>query len=225
MLSRLRLLLVLSLYFCTFNLWAAEDLLARIQALTPLIGSYPPNLPDDNAKRAVTQRYEALKAELDRELSAHPDALEVRYQRGYLQALGHNFDYPQAWKGASDDLRAVLRKNPQHLPALLQLGQLWVNSDLTLAGKAEQLFRAAQCIQGETPLEDAQRGLFFAFYYQGKMRDAYLQGQYLTKTWPENRQYLALYNMVRSVLKRTQQTLPTDAKIAISCEPGDPAIP
>lgn len=216
-----RLLLVLWCCLAGANLaLAADEMLARIRALEPQIGAYPPNLPDEAAKREVTRRYEALKAELDSRLHAHPDDLDARYQRGYLQTLGHNFDYPQAWQGATDDLKAVLQQDEEHVPALLRLGQLWVNSSPQLAPRAEMLFRAAQCIQGAKPLEDAQRGLFFAFYYQAKMREAYLQGQYLTQTWPQNRQYPALYDMVRSVLGRSKTALPTGQQTnPTSCEP------
>lgn len=73
--------------------------------------------------------------------------------------------------------------------AILSLANLWVNSRPDLAGRAELLFRAAQCNRGDKPLEEAQRGLFFAFYYQGKFNDAWRQARYLTQTWPEVKNY------------------------------------
>ncbi|WP_163362351.1 hypothetical protein, partial [Klebsiella aerogenes] len=78
---------------------------------------------------------------------------------------------------------------PKHVPALLVLGRLWVNSRPDLAPKAENLFRAAQCFTGEQPLEEAQRGLFFTFYYQGRMQAALQQSEYLVKTWPDDARY------------------------------------
>ncbi|MDP1335008.1 hypothetical protein Q6252_28425, partial [Klebsiella pneumoniae] len=85
----------------------------------------------------------------DAQLDKAPGDLELLFLRGELQALGHNVDRKGAWDGATADLQKVLRAQPKHVPALLVLGRLWVNSRPDLAPKAENLFRAAQCFTGE----------------------------------------------------------------------------
>jgi hypothetical protein len=100
----------------------------------------------------------------------------------------------------------VLNTNPSHIPAILELAKLWVNSNPALAPNAEKLFRGAQCYKGNEPLEEAQKGLFFAFYYQGKMKEALMQSEYLKQTWPQNGQYRQLNEMTRAVLSRAGNT-------------------
>lgn len=198
-----KLYLMFSLVF--FGLAAAyanESLMDRIKGLEPIIGAHPPNIKNTEEFETVKKRYDELKAELDGLLTSNPKDLNLLFMRGYLQSMGHNLDYPGAWQGATDDLKAVLNSNPADIPAMLQLGKLWVDSDTALAPSSEKLFRAAQCNKGLEPLEEAQRGLFFAFYYQGKMRDALRQSEYLKQAWPKNEQYQRLNEMTRTVLSR-----------------------
>ena len=182
---------------------AAESLMDRINSLEPIIGNYPPTIKDEANAHAVKQQYLELKKELDIHLAQHAKDPEWLFMRGYLQGMGHNLDDPGTWQGATHDLKAVLKINPAHIPAMLALGRLWVNSDLTFAHKAETLFRSAQCYQGSKPLEEAQRGIFFALYYQGKMQDALRQSEYLKQTWPQSEPYRKLNKTTRSVLSQS----------------------
>ena len=182
---------------------AADPLSDRIRELAPIIGAYPPNIKNDDEANAVRKRYEEIKSELDRRLADHPEDQELLFMRGSLQCMGYNFDYPGAWQGAADDLKVLLKVNPAHVPALIELGELWVNSDPSLAPQAEKLFRGAQCYKGDEPLEEAQKGIFFALYYQGKMKAALRQSEYLKLTWPGNPQYQEFYTMTRAVLARS----------------------
>ncbi|MBL8491362.1 MAG: hypothetical protein JNM82_11335 [Rhodocyclaceae bacterium] len=199
---------------------AAEPLMDRIRSLEPAIGGHPPNIRTQDEFQSVKKRYEDLKSELDRLVAARPGDQDLLFMRGYLQSLGHNFDYPGAWQGSTDDLRSVLNANPAHVPALVELGRLWVNSNPALAPNAEMLFRGAQCHKGNEPLEEAQKGLFFAFYYQGKLREALRQSEYLVQTWPGNEQYRKLNELTRAALARAgDATPPAPGKVAMaSCK-------
>ncbi|MDR3630543.1 MAG: hypothetical protein P4L42_09410 [Desulfocapsaceae bacterium] len=197
------LLVMVACLWCSANAIAADPLMDRIRQLEPSIGVYPPNIKNEEDLHAVKKQYAEIKSELDGRLADHPEDQELLFMRGYLQSMGHNFDYPGAWQGATDDLRALLTANPAHIPALLELAKLWVNSDPALAPEAEKLFRGAQCYKGDEPLEEAQKGIFFALYYQGKMAAALRQSEYLKLTWPGNPQYQELYEMTRTVLARS----------------------
>jgi len=202
-----------------FDALAAGSFEARLRALEPTIGRYPAEIKDENGARAVKAQYQALKKDLDAALSSHPKDERLLYQRGYLQSMGHNFDYPGAWEGATADLTAALKIDPNDVPAILALAHLWVNSRPDLAKNAEALFRAAQCNMGEKPLEEAQNGLFFAFYYQGRIKEAYAQAQFLKQTWPGNPAYGRLVETAGSVLQKKGEHLPeaqTRAELA-SC--------
>lgn len=186
------------------SLWAAEPLgvAERIASLEPFIGAYPPRFTSEAEAKAVFERYDALKRDLDAQVASSPDDIDLLFLRGELQALGHNADRKGAWDGATADLQKVLRTQPNHVPALIALGRLWVDSRPDLAPKAENLFRAAQCFQGDVPIEAAQRGIFFALYYQGRMQAALWQSEYLVKTWPDVEQYRRLRDTAQSVVSR-----------------------
>jgi hypothetical protein len=194
-------------------------LAARLQQLEPYLDRYPPELSGDQQRRSVLSTYQALKAELDVQVAAHPTDPALLYLRGRLQRFGHNLDQPGTWLGATHDLRAVLTINPWHVPALLDLGTLWVHSWPALAPNAEALLRTAQCYHGSQPLEVAQRGVFFALYFQGKVREAARQADYLQRTWPGRDEYARLQEMVLSVLARQDRDAGTSPAPADSNPP------
>ena len=196
-------LLLLLLAFAGVSTSHAETtMMDKIKALEPTIGAHPPNIHSREEFEAVKARYEDLKSELDRLVRASPTDQSLLFMRGYLQSMGHNFDYPGAWQGATDDLKAVLVSNRGDIPAMLALGKLWVNSNPALAPDAEKLFRGAQCYKGSEPLEEAQNGLFFALYFQGRMSEALRQIEYLAQTWPQKEQYQRLREITRGVVGR-----------------------
>lgn len=198
----------------------ADTLGDRVRDLEPVIGAHPPNINTQAEFETIKARYEELKSELDEGVLASPKDQELLFARGELQRMGHNFDYPGAWQASTDDFKAILRENPSHIGALIGLGSLWVNSNQSLAPQAEELFRAAQCYTGGEPLEEAQNGLFFAFYYQGKMLDAYRQTEFLLKTWPKNEKYQRLNETTLEVLTRKDNGKPpVSADIAmVTCK-------
>ena len=190
------------LLFCA-GAFAADSVKARMSSLEPIIGAHPPNIASQAEFDSIKGRYEELKSELDQLVEESPKDEELLVTRGRLQSMGHNFDYPGAWQGSTDDFKAVLDKNPANIDALVWLGSLWVHSDPSLAAKAEALFRSAQCFKGKEPIERAQSGMFFALYYQGKMPEAYRQSGYLVSRWPQDEKYRTLNETTRDVLARS----------------------
>jgi hypothetical protein len=200
----LSLVLVMLASFPSMSFAGEEvSLEVQIQTLEPIIGGYPPNIHNEAEASAVRSRYIEIKAALDERLSHNPKDQQLLFMRGHLQSMGHNFDYPNALQGSEKDLKEILSENPAHIPAILELARLWVNSNPALAPNAENLFRGAQCFNGKEPLEDAQSGLFFAFYFQGKMKEALLQSEYLKQTWPQNEKYQKFNETVRAALSRS----------------------
>ena len=180
---------------------AVEPLSVRIAKLEPMIGVHPPNIKSDKELDRIKKRYLQFKSELDSLLAKKPKDQELLYLRGHLQSMGHNFDYPGAWQGSTDDLKALLSENPGHIRGILELANLWVNSDPDLASNAESLYRGAQCYTGKKPLEEAQRGIFFALYFQGKFKEALRQSEYLKQTWPQEERYNKLNEITRTYMR------------------------
>lgn len=190
----------------------------QITSLESVIGGFPPAIESEEHHAEVVEAYEIAKQELDVLLEKNPGDESLLLKRGYLQSMGHNMDYPKAWEGSEADLKLLLSRNPSHVDATLELASLYVNSRPDLAPNAELLFRAAQCVSDPHPNEAAQRGLFFAFFYQGKIEAAYRQAAFLKTVWPG---YEQLFDMVSEVMKGSNTAIPSigkDELIALSCE-------
>ena len=181
----------------------------QITALSDHLASFPAQFKDAQEAASVASSYKTIKASLDKLLEQSPNNEELLFYRGKLQNMGHNADYAGAWQGATDDLTKLLKLNPSNIPALLLLANHWVNSEISFAPKAEKLYLAAQCYHGVEPLEEAQRGFFFALYYQGKIQDAVRQAKYLADTWSETPEYKTLFSMTRDILAKKH---PKEAK-------------
>ena len=187
---------------------AGSTIKERIDGLEPYISVYPPNISTKEEFEKIQTEYLAIKAELDQILLKNAKDIDALYLRGWLYTLGHNINHPIAWRGAKSDLEALIKEDKNNIPARIKLGKHLVNSKPEFASHAENLFREAQCLSGNEPVEKIQNGLFFAFYYQGKMQKAYKQVSYLAKTWPKNEQYKTLKETVLDVLNRTNSGIP-----------------
>lgn len=190
--------------------WAeVDDTLAR---LGQVIGTYPPAVKTDAERAEAAAHYERTKATLDAALASQPNDMEARIRRAKLHAMGHNLDLPGAFNGAERDYVAVLAEHPTHQRAILDLAHLWVNTAPEYAPRAEGLFRAAQCLNKQQPLEEAQRGLFFAFYYQGRLEDAKRQADFLAAQWPQHTLYEKYREIAGSALERAGKRQHTQSK-------------
>jgi hypothetical protein len=168
------------------GLSAEPSIEQELHALEPVIGGYPPAIKSAAERAAVVKRYTKLKSRLDAAVTAHADDLTVRFQRATLEDMGHNIDLDGAFEQARADYTYLIDHHPGDIPALLGLATLLVNTNPTYAKGAQTLFVTAQCANGREPLEPAQRGLFFAHYYQGQMSEAKERARYLVKHWPNN---------------------------------------
>ena len=199
-----------SIVICFFLLdacvLAAVNVDEEIAALEQVVGEYPPQINSEGELKAIESRYLKVKEQLNTALAQDPKNIALLLKRGHLQAMGHNLDYhPGAWEAAESDLKQFLRYEPNHVEALLELGMPYVNSHPSFAPKAQGLFLSAQEAHGKEPLEPAQRGLFFALYYQGKMHEAHAQAMHLVNTWPSVDGYKNLLSITDEVLNRASQ--------------------
>jgi len=210
---------LMPLILCTAVLGKVESLSGRVKSLEPIIGSRPTKIKN---VEELKNKYIGLKAELDSLLSKSPNDQNLLFMRGHLQKMGHNFGYSGAWQGASADLRLLLKLNPNNVPALIELAGLWLDYP-DMAPEAEKLYRTAQCKYGSQPLEEAQRGLFFAFYYQGKFIKAFRQSGYLKKTWSQDAQYQRINDIAHGVIVKNNledevEKISTDDLVMTGCK-------
>lgn len=196
----------LALSFCfgspAVSVGAHGSIEQRISELEPFIGGFPPNVKSKEDLKPIEAEYDKIKADLDKAIRKNPEDLELVFLRGRLGVMGHNFDKKGAWKLAESDLLHLLRANPNHERALVEIGRLYVNTDPTFASKAQEYFNRAQAAYGSELLEPAQQGLFFCFYYQGRLQEALQQADLLRKKFPGSSKYQRLYEITREVLER-----------------------
>jgi tetratricopeptide (TPR) repeat protein len=174
---------------------------AAIDDLESKIGGFPPNIASEGEQAEVEGQYQALEKKINAAIKSDPDDAELLFQRGKLHVMGHNLGIPGAWKQAETDLLEVIRRRPDHEGALLQLGNHYVNTSPDLAPRAERLFLEAQRIHGNEPLLAARKGLIFAYYYQGRIREALQQAETAVKLAPTDKGLARQKEIIESKLK------------------------
>jgi tetratricopeptide (TPR) repeat protein len=177
---------------------------ADLADLDKVLGLYPPNIHSDQEKREAEQKYDAALSAVNVELEKKPQDTGMLLKRARIERMGHNLDRQAAFEAAEKDLKAVIQREPKHVDALVELGSLYVNSGTKLAS-AETLFKQAQEAHGKKPLEPAQCGLLFAYYYQGRTQEAEDQAELLVKTWPEEKEYQRMRDILKDVRDRLKK--------------------
>jgi tetratricopeptide (TPR) repeat protein len=174
-----------------------------IAEMKPRIGTYPPVISTVSEQESVESKYGEARKLLDEAIARNKNNTDLLYKRGYLFFMGNNLGDTDAFKNAENDLKAVLKAKPDHEEAMVTLGTLYVNSRPGLVAKGETLLANAQTIHGALPLEDAQQGLFYAYYYQGKMAMALETAALLKKNWPKSEKYTSMERMALAGMARS----------------------
>ncbi len=178
---------------------------ADLADLDKVAGLYPPNIHSEQERKEAEQKYDAALAAVNVELQKKPLDAALLLKRARIERMGHNLDRKDAFKTAEKDLLSVLQREPKNVDALVELGSLYVNSDPNLAPKAETLFKQAQEAHGKQPFEPAVCGLYFAYYYQGRMQEAEDQAELVVKTWPTEKEYERIREMIKGVRERLKK--------------------
>lgn len=165
------------------------------------IGGFPPNIVTEDEQQEVEAQYHGLEKKLNAAVKADPDNTDLLFQRGKLRVMGHNLGVSGAWKQAETDLLEVIRRRPDHEGALIELGNQYINTSPDLAPRAERLFLEAQRVHGDEPLLPARKGLIFAYYYQGRIRDALHEAEIALKLAPKDKALARQKEIIESKLK------------------------
>lgn len=172
----------------------------RLDSLALFADSYPPNVEDSMTLVKVTAFFNSLSVDMESLSAEYPDSAEVKYSLGKLYRMGHNLDIKDSWKKAEKNLKKSISLNPDFPGSYFMLGLLYVNSDITLASKAESLFRKALKLSAENPDPYIFQGLTFAYYYQREYRDALLAIEEFLKLKPDDELGVSLRNMILNKL-------------------------
>ena len=151
-----------------------DEAARRLTSLSRTIGSDALNETDAARLSEARAELEALTKELGSRRMRH-DTARRDWLLGECHRLRHLFDEPGAWEESERLLTLAVTRDPKFTPAHVSLGQLYLTGGFDWAPRAERAFVHALEESGGTPLPAAQKGLFFAYYYQGRWADAVRQ--------------------------------------------------
>jgi hypothetical protein len=162
----------LFVFICLFRFAWCDDLLSisyRIDSLLPYLSGYPPMLKDSMEYVKVKADFYRISNQLEAIKYKKEYEYKINYLKGKLWYLGHNMDIDSAWIRSEKYLLAAIEKEPKNPEAINEIATLYVNTGFETQSSAEKWFRElSKCNELKYKYE-ANKGLAFSFYYQGKM--------------------------------------------------------
>jgi len=152
------------------------------------LDGFPPHFENDAQKQKTEANLKSTLKILNDLAQKYPDNLKIETRLGECYRMAHNLDWKGAWEDSERHLKKAISIKPQEPYPHLILARLYVNTDPRFAPAAEKEFhKVLELSGGKAGLEeDAHRGLFFANYYQGKMKEAVAEADLYLKSHPEN---------------------------------------
>jgi tetratricopeptide (TPR) repeat protein len=182
----------------------------ELSALRPVLDGYPPNAKSKEDLESVKRDWEKAEKELLSVRNDFPRSAETERLIGELYRFGHNMDLDGAWTKSESHYKRALDLSPWSISSLVGLGALYVNTGFEHAAKAEALFREALRISSwDEPSADAYSGLFFAYYYQGRLSDAINAADEYLKLRPSDKGIAHLLNIARDKVRESSRKTTT----------------
>lgn len=177
---------------------------AQLDSLGKTIGGYPPKFSGAAEKQQVETQLKATLKNLNDLALKNPNHAGIELRLGDAYLMAHNLDWPNAGENAEKNLKQSIEHNPSDARAHEVLGRLFVNSNPELAPAAEKEFnKVLELANGNKGLmAAAYQGLFFANYYQGKMKEAVAQADLYLKIDPSD----AGIKKLRDIAQEKSQT-------------------
>ena len=144
----------------------------RIDSLAQKADGWPPDVATDNEKNLLQQYSISIIDDLNRIAKSNPNNAQVEARLGHVYKMAHNIDVEGAWDSADLHLKRAISLDPNLSEPYLSLGFLYVSSDISLAGQAENAFRKVLSLSNQQHQIYAYQGLDFALYTQGKVNEA-----------------------------------------------------
>lgn len=144
----------------------------RLFYFDDIAGNYPPNIHTQAELAKVIDEWNQTEKELILKSSSENESVDIELRFGHLYRYGHNLNIKETWDKSEKHFRKAINLSPSSIDAYIGLAILYVNTSPDYAEKSEQLFKKAiELSKGNVPLP-ALSGLFFSYYYQGKIVEA-----------------------------------------------------
>jgi hypothetical protein len=171
----------------------------KLAALAPFIGGFPPRVKSEEQLEKVKGDWKKAVEEFSAVIKSFPKSPAMEYRIAELYRFGHNLDMSGAWKNSEAHFQKAIFLSPRSVEAHLGLGTLYVNTHMKYATMAENLFTKAIALsQGEEFPVGALSGLFFAYYYQARFKEAVAVADRYLKHRPDNKGMKKLRDIART---------------------------
>ena len=173
-----------------------------IDSLSSFADSYPPTIEDSSQLEKANDLFRSLIKRMDLLSKDKPDNYETESRFGEIYRMGHNLDMKDAWKYSEKHLKKAIKLRAGVPRPYFSLGLLYVNSDITLAPKAEELFIKAIDLSPDRQFPFAYQALAFAYYYQGKFKKAIGALDTFLLYYPDDEQGVNMKNIIIQKMKK-----------------------
>lgn len=184
---------------------------AEIQMLGMRLTPYPPVFKDTQEKQETTNRIEIAaknlkllftEASQNKFIQKNSQA-KILWQTAEIYRLEHNLDIKEAFQNAETYSQLSINTDPTFIKPYLTLGMLYVNSDLTRAHDAENLFlKAKNLAKNNDDLRTVYSGLWFSYYYQFQIEKALVTCKEALQKFPGDKEFLDLVTLTETVMKK-----------------------
>lgn len=170
-----------------------------------IAGNYPPGIKNEEEFGRVKNEWYQTEIELIAKSKREGKSFDTELKLGHLYRYGHNLDIKGAWENSNLHFRRAIELAPTSVDAHIGLGVLFVNSDFKYATEAEESFkRAITLSKGQRTPKEAMFGLFFSYYYQGRLADAIgVADKYIVEN-PSESDMHRLREITKNVLNRAK---------------------
>ncbi|MBI4680409.1 MAG: hypothetical protein HY753_04165 [Nitrospirae bacterium] len=144
----------------------------KISYFDEIAGNYPPNIQTEAELAKVIDEWNQTEKELISKSKGDSESANMELRFGHLYRYGHNLNIKETWDKSEMHFRKAISLSPDSIDAFIGLAVLYVNTSPDYAAKSEQLFKKAIELSKETIPLPALSGLYFSYYYQGKLAEA-----------------------------------------------------
>jgi len=138
-----------------------------------IAGGYPPDIKNNDEYAKIIKEWNKIELKLLAKSKMEGESFDTELKLGHLYRYGHNLNIKDAWENSNSHFRKTIELAPSSVDAYIGLGVLYVNSDFKYATQSEYLFKKAIVLsRGQRIPKEAIFGLFFSYYYQGRLVDA-----------------------------------------------------
>ncbi len=176
---------------------------AKLLYFDDIAGGYPPDIRSADDLEKVKREWYQTERELVAGSKMEGKSFATELRLGHLYRYGHNLDITDALENSRLHFRKAIELAPTSVDAHIGLAVLIVNADAKYATEAEELFKKAIALsKGQRTPKEAIFGLFFSYYYQGRLADAIgVADKYIAEN-PTESDMQRLLEIARSALNR-----------------------